>query len=446
MAAAILQSQTGATNATSPQSVVLPSAPTSGNFLFYCVDSDTTMTSGPSGATNISNFVSNQGAYLYNKTAGVGESATQTVTPNGAFPNALAVFEISGASALDGNSPVAQTQGTAHASRSISSMTTAAGNGDIVFAVAMLHSFTTAPTTPVWTNGFTHFATIGPTTASNGGTNVIMYIATKQVAASTAVGATTVSWTGNVNNSAAWLVGYTASAGGGTALTASVTDTAAGADSISTTFSLGRTVADPAAGADTVSTTSGFGRQTDDVAAGSDIASTSITYDRTITDSAAGADSVGGVITAAGNLAGTPTDAAGGTDSVSVTVSFGRPFADVAGGSDSVSAVLTGIPINYTVTITDSAGAVDSVTISLQARAYLYSPPTNERVQEMRGALTYHIDQRVTAFKMNGQWGTIQNPGVGYLDTADIVINRPTIVSAAVAAEILASGIGGTFS
>lgn len=214
MAAAVVQAQSAATNASSPTSVTLPSTPTPGDSLLYLFDSDTTVTTAPSGATSRGHFVSNQESDLYTKLIGAGESSTQSITPNGAFPSAFSVLEISGL--YDTISVVAQTQGAGQSSRSVNSVTP--GSNGIAVAVAMLHGLPSGtPTGPAWTNGFTHYATVGPTTAASSATNVHMFIATKPVTAGTPVGATSVSWSNTVTNTAGWMITLSDLAGGSAA-------------------------------------------------------------------------------------------------------------------------------------------------------------------------------------------------------------------------------------
>jgi hypothetical protein len=76
----------------------------------------------------------------------------------------------------------------------------------------------------------------------------------------------------------------------------------------------------------------------------------------------------------------------------------------------------------------------------------LYTPPLWQNRGRIRGSLTYRIPTSTTTFKLGGVWHNVQSPGVGVTDGATYVFSTPTVVSDALAAEIAASGVGGTFS
>lgn len=215
MAASILQ-QASAYAASSPLTATWPAAPTSGDVLLALVDSDTTMTSGPTGYAAVTSNVGGQGAYIYEKTAGAGESTALTVTPNGANITALLGLEITGTTGRDAISTVTSAQGSSQSSVNITSITTAAGDGDLVIALVMLHNANPSPAfgdPPTWSNGFAHFTTVGNTTGTV--LRDVIYIGTKTVAASTSVGATTCTWPGGAVpevDSSTWMVGYKAAA------------------------------------------------------------------------------------------------------------------------------------------------------------------------------------------------------------------------------------------
>lgn len=75
----------------------------------------------------------------------------------------------------------------------------------------------------------------------------------------------------------------------------------------------------------------------------------------------------------------------------------------------------------------------------------LYSPPTWKNVERIKGSLRYYVETCTTTYRLAGQWGNVQNPGMGTLDVADFVFNRPTVVSDALAVEMQAAGVPGTF-
>jgi hypothetical protein len=60
----------------------------------------------------------------------------------------------------------------------------------------------------------------------------------------------------------------------------------------------------------------------------------------------------------------------------------------------------------------------------------------------MEGALRVKIAASTTTYKSGGTWHNVQSPGTGVTDGATYVFNTPTIVSSAVAAELVAFGVG----
>lgn len=237
MPATVAQTTKVAGSTTPLSTAAFASAPPSGDVVLTFVDSDTTMTSGPASATTRTSFVSNQGAYVYDKTAGASEPTTVTVTPNGGGnATTVASLDIAGTSGFDAVSTVSDVQSSSLTSATITSFTTAAGNGDLVIAAVLIHGWAgSAPASPVWNNGFTALLTAGPGTQF-AATEAIIFMATKQVAAGTAIGTTTVTWTNAAHDYAAWHVGYkaatsptsenmgaAATAWGGTTVTTSLT-------------------------------------------------------------------------------------------------------------------------------------------------------------------------------------------------------------------------------
>lgn len=206
--ARVVQYKTASTNSASSLSVTLDAAPTEGNIVCVIVNSDATIT-GPTGYTSRGSNVGNQAVYVWDKTADASESATITVTPSASDTVVMIAIEVGGTSGFDTISTVASTQGSgSQTSRTISSLTTVAGAGDLVIAAALLHSFSSGPTSPNWDNSFTALATAGPTTNGTSGKECAAFFSTRSVAASTAVGTTTCSWTNILSDTMGWHIAY----------------------------------------------------------------------------------------------------------------------------------------------------------------------------------------------------------------------------------------------
>lgn len=196
-----------ATGAATTITATFGATTTPGNIVVAFVSSDTTVAA--SGFTLRGSNVANQGAYVWDLTVGTGATA-YSVQPSTASMTALILVELSGVTTFDTISTATSTQSGSvrtQTSRTITTLTTAAGAGDTVLAAAELHSFGgTAPTLPTWDNGFAAVGSSGP--SGTGGTDAVVFVGSKTVAASTAVGTTTPSWTTAVGDTTGWHVAY----------------------------------------------------------------------------------------------------------------------------------------------------------------------------------------------------------------------------------------------
>lgn len=128
-------------------------APDAGDLDVLTVNSDTTVTM-PDGFSVATSFVGSQGSYLWYRIAAGDESDTVTLTTNGNFATAVTWSRWTGADSFD-------TAALAHADASSDVTTPAvsvgplAGSSELVIVFAALHSFSTAPTAPVWSTGYT---------------------------------------------------------------------------------------------------------------------------------------------------------------------------------------------------------------------------------------------------------------------------------------------------
>lgn len=209
MSASIVQYQAASTNSVSPISVTLSATPTPGNTVCVIVDSDATVT-GPTGYTNQATSVGNQGCYIWDKIAGASESPTITVTPAVGTTTVIMALEITGTTGMDAISSVVSNQGVnGQISEPINTLTATSGTSELVIACVLLHNFTSnvsVPSNPTWNNGFTAYATAGPTTSA--GQNCEIFIATRSVPGSTVIGTTTASWTNGAKDTMGWQFAY----------------------------------------------------------------------------------------------------------------------------------------------------------------------------------------------------------------------------------------------
>lgn len=73
---------------------------------------------------------------------------------------------------------------------------------------------------------------------------------------------------------------------------------------------------------------------------------------------------------------------------------------------------------------------------------FVYTPPTFRMKKMIEGSLRYSSTTSTTTYKLGGIWKNLTNPGMGQLDAATWVFNKPTVVDFATASELLAFGVG----
>jgi hypothetical protein len=74
--------------------------------------------------------------------------------------------------------------------------------------------------------------------------------------------------------------------------------------------------------------------------------------------------------------------------------------------------------------------------------ANLYSPPTREEIHRIKGSLSIRSTISTSVWKISGQWHNATEPAGDDWLGADWFFNTPTVVSDAVATELIAYGVG----
>lgn len=141
--------------ATSGSVFDLGSSPEVGDYDLIGVNSDTTV-STPSGFTLLDSSVVQQGSYLLYRLASGGEGSTVTFTTSGDHEATAVWARVRGANGIDVN---AKAVATSSSSGTTPTATTGAlaETGELAIAYAALHRYAgSTPTSPVWSNGFTH--------------------------------------------------------------------------------------------------------------------------------------------------------------------------------------------------------------------------------------------------------------------------------------------------
>src|SRR5690349_19777982 len=170
----------------------LGSAPAVGDVDILCVNSNTTV-STPAGFALDHSAVTNQGAYVFRRTAAGGESSTVTVTTNGNHETDVCWSRWDNLTALDTHTAT-QANGSAGSSTPAHSTGALAATGELVLAFGALHNTGAATQNPpVWSSGYTALDT---TANGSGLTGVRAYVAYR-IDAGTAAEAPQVSWSGD---------------------------------------------------------------------------------------------------------------------------------------------------------------------------------------------------------------------------------------------------------
>jgi hypothetical protein len=74
--------------------------------------------------------------------------------------------------------------------------------------------------------------------------------------------------------------------------------------------------------------------------------------------------------------------------------------------------------------------------------ANLYTPPQRVETHVIKGSLTYNETISTTVWKINGSWFNDIQPADESIRGFDWFFNTPTVVTDAVAAELVAYGVG----
>ena len=164
----------------------------------------------------------------------------------------------------------------------------------------------------------------------------------------------TTTWYAGANSTNNGSLGWYFEAAGGTVYSASFSDTATGADAISSSFAFSASFSDSATGSDAVSSSFAFSVAFSDSATGSDSVSANGSFGISVSETATGADA----ISASGLFGVFFSDTATGADSISATGSFGVFFSDTATGADAFAVAGS----TFSASFSDTAQALDTPT------------------------------------------------------------------------------------
>jgi hypothetical protein len=165
--------------------------------------------------------------------------------------------------------------------------------------------------------------------------------------------ALTTTWYAGNNSTNNGSLGWLFESAGGTTYSVSFSDTATGADAISSSFAFSVAFSDSATGSDSVSATGSFGVSVSETATGADLISASGSFGVFFSDTATGADS----ISATGSFAVSFSDTATGADAFAVAAStFNVGVNELASALDTPTARGT-----FNVLFSESAVAADTM-------------------------------------------------------------------------------------
>ena len=183
----------------------------------------------------------------------------------------------------------------------------------------------------------------------------------------------TTTWYAGNNSTNNGSLGWLFQSAGGTTYSVSFSDTATGADAISSNFAFNASFSDSATGSDAVSSSFAFSVAFSDSATGSDSVSATGSFGVSVSETATGADA----ISARGSFGVFFSDTATGADLISATGSFAVSFSDTATGADAfaVAASTFNVGVNelalaldaldtgllYSVVISETAVAADTM-------------------------------------------------------------------------------------
>lgn len=139
--------------------------PTAGNLLVATANADATVTMTTAGFTAGPSVVDGNAAYVWWKIA-AGTESSITFTPGVSAPIAGTVCEYSGSAASPADASNSSTIVGSSGNTTNAAPVSTTQTGDLVIAVAALHSGINAPSAPSWSDGFTN--ELGPVSSGTG--------------------------------------------------------------------------------------------------------------------------------------------------------------------------------------------------------------------------------------------------------------------------------------
>jgi hypothetical protein len=169
--------------------------------------------------------------------------------------------------------------------------------------------------------------------------------------------ALTTTWYAGANSTNNGSLGWLFESSGGTTYSVSFSDTATGADAISSSFAFNASFSDSATGSDSVSSSFAFSVAFSDSATGADSVSAVGSFGVSVSDTARGSDSISSIASFFVSF----SDTARGSDSTSATFTFDVSFSDTARGSDAPSVASS----TFNATVSEFALALDALDAGL---------------------------------------------------------------------------------
>ena len=160
-------------------------------------------------------------------------------------------------------------------------------------------------------------------------------------------------WYAGANSTNNGSLGWIFAAPGGTVFNVDFSDTATGADTLTTIATLGVSFSDTATGSDTLTTIATLGVSFSDTATGTDTSSATLTLDAAFSDTATGSDT----LTTIATLGVSFSDTATGADALTTIATLGVAFSDTASGADALS-----VSTAFNVSLSETATGADALT------------------------------------------------------------------------------------
>jgi hypothetical protein len=298
-----------------------------------------------------------------NITLDQGGAGTLTITGNNTFANITNTYKATGATTINFGTTTQR----------VSSFTAAGEAGRVL---TLTGSSASSPATLVLTSGTVttpDYLTI---------TGIRAY-------------ALTTTWYAGANSTNNGSLGWLFESAGGTTYSVSFSDTATGADAISSSFAFNASFSDSATGSDDVSSSFAFSVAFSDSATGSDSVSATGSFGVSVSETATGADA----ISAMASFGAFFSDTATGADAVSVSVTFGAAFSDSVMGADTPAVAAS----TFNASILDAAQALDTPTAGgtfnvsfsdagaitdLVAGSYLWNPIDDSQTPNWQNVVT----------------------------------------------------------